>query len=361
MVLRSFFLGVAIATQVSVCAAQQNNLPNVIRKLSPAVVTIRGTTTSGETVGTGFLISSDGKIATNVHVIAALTRGVVILPNGEKFEDFRVLVFDPVRDLAVIKIPGFGLPVVELGNSNDIQVGEQTIAMGSAGGLQGTVTTGIVSAIRTLEAGYNVIQTDASINPGNSGGPLTNAKGQVIGVIVSKLRGSENLNFAVPINQLRGLLADTGSAVSLQEFRQKLATTAKYETVASTANMPRRWRSIKTPLKMTLRVDGEYLYLEGDIPEEGRRLGAMNLAELRKSGEGYTGKQRVSVPCVRQNQGRTEVTKVCRYEYDVEIKALSPGRIDIRTHAPVLGGQHECNSCTYSQGFEWRESALIPE
>lgn len=356
----AIFLLVLLTTLMPPSGAQQNNLPNVIRKLSPAVVTIRGTTAEGDTVGTGFIVSPDGKIATNVHVIASLQSGVVILPNGERFANFTVLGFDPVRDLALIKIPGFGLPTVELGNSNDIQVGESTIAMGSARGLQGTVTTGIVSAIRTLDAGYNVIQTDASINPGNSGGPLTNTKGQVIGVIVSKLRGSENLNFAVPINQMRGLLADANSPISLQEFRQKLASSAKYETVASTANFPKRWRSVKTPMRATMRVAGDYVYLEADIPDQPRRDGAMNLAELRKEGGGYKGKQRVSHPCVRQNQGVREV-KICRYEFDLEFKSLDANRIDARTYAPVIGQTFDCNTCSWPQGFEWRETALIPE
>jgi hypothetical protein len=285
----------------------------------------------------------------------------VILPNGEKFENFSVIHSDPVRDLAIIKIPGFGLPVVELGNSNDIKVGDQAIALGSARGLQGTVTTGIVSAIRTTDAGYNVIQTDASINPGNSGGPLANAKGQVIGVVVSKLRGSENLNFAVPINQLRGLLAGPGTPVSLQDFRQKLENTGQYETVASAASFPKRWRSVRTPMKATLRVDGEYMYLEADIPEDQRRNGAMNLAELRRQGARYLGKQRVSIPCTTQEQGRLEVVKVCRVEHELEFTSATPGRIDLRTYAPVLGQQIDCITCTYLQGFEWRDSALIPE
>ena len=117
----------------------------ITTKISPGVVVIKGTSNSGEVLGTGFLISGDGKIATNLHVVETLKNGGVQLTSGEKFDSFSILVFDARKDLAVIKIPGFDLPTLTLGNSNGVQVGEPVLAMGSPSGLQGTVTTGVIS------------------------------------------------------------------------------------------------------------------------------------------------------------------------------------------------------------------------
>jgi len=111
-------------------------------------VLIKGTANSGEVVGTGFIISSDGKIATNLHVVESLKNGGVQLASGEKFDSFSVLAFDARKDFAIIKIPGFDLPTVALRNSNNVQVGEPVLAVGSPLGLQGTVTTGVVSSMR---------------------------------------------------------------------------------------------------------------------------------------------------------------------------------------------------------------------
>ncbi len=127
--------------------SQQFDSAQITKKISPGVVLIKGTASSGEILGTGFIISSDGKIATNLHVVESLKNGGVQLASGEKFDSFSVLAFDARKDIAIIKIPGFDLPTVALGNSNNVQVGEPVLAVGSPLGLQGTVTTGVVSSI----------------------------------------------------------------------------------------------------------------------------------------------------------------------------------------------------------------------
>lgn len=128
--------------------SQSFDSAQITRKVSPGVVLIKGTTSSGEVLGTGFIISSDGKIATNLHVVEGLKNGGVQLASGEKFDSFTVLAFDSRKDIALIKIPGFDLPAMTLGNSNNVEVGEQVLAVGSPLGLQGTITTGVVSAMR---------------------------------------------------------------------------------------------------------------------------------------------------------------------------------------------------------------------
>lgn len=210
------FLAASIAFgQTSLSTAQ------IAKRVSPSVVVIAGDTDSGSMVGSGFILSRDGKIVTNLHVIKDLKTVRVQLSNGEVFDSVSVVGTDERRDLAVVKIPGFNLPPLALGNSNDVTVGERVVVVGNPHGLEGTVTAGILSSVRDSD-GFKVFQTDAAVNPGNSGGPLLNDKGQVIGVVSFKLRSSENLNFAVAVNYVRGLLDDLHQPMSLEQMRSAL-------------------------------------------------------------------------------------------------------------------------------------------
>ncbi|MGE5175332.1 MAG: S1C family serine protease [Hyphomicrobiales bacterium] len=167
------------------------------------------------TMGSGFIISKNGYVLTNEHVVHNAEKITVILPDGRRFLG-RVLGSHPQYDLAIVKIDGKDLPVAPLGTSSDLMVGEWAIAIGNPFGFllndtQPTVTAGVISAthrdIKAQTAGggiyKNMIQTDAAINPGNSGGPLVNARGDVIGVntfIFTKSGGSEGIGFAIPID-----------------------------------------------------------------------------------------------------------------------------------------------------------------
>lgn len=168
--------------------------------------------------GTGFVISSaEGLILTNKHVVADTEAEYTVINNdGQKFEA-KVLARDPFNDIAVLKIEKTGLPEVELGDSDKLQIGQTVIAIGNAlGEYRNTVTKGILSGIgRTVVAGdntgrsevlENVIQTDAAINPGNSGGPLINLSGQVIGINVAMNRAGQLIGFAIPINQAKQVI-----------------------------------------------------------------------------------------------------------------------------------------------------------
>jgi serine protease Do len=166
-------------------------------------------------MGSGVVISSNGYVLTNEHVVRSAEKITVILSDGRRFEG-KVLGSHPQYDLAVVKIDGKNLPVARLGTSNDLMVGEWAIAIGNPFGFllndtQPTVTAGVISAthrdIKSQVASTgiykNMIQTDAAINPGNSGGPLVNAKGEVIGIntfIFTKSGGSEGIGFAIPID-----------------------------------------------------------------------------------------------------------------------------------------------------------------
>ncbi|HZS34308.1 MAG TPA: DegQ family serine endoprotease [Methylomirabilota bacterium] len=172
-------------------------------------------------LGSGFIINADGHVLTNNHVVDEASEIRVRLSDGREL-GARVIGRDPKTDLALLKIDAGSLPVVPLGDSAELQVGEPVMAIGNPFGLEQTVTTGIVSATgRVIGNGpYDeYIQTDASINPGNSGGPLINARGQAIGIntaIFSRSGGSIGIGFAIPVNLAKPVvtqLAETGHVV----------------------------------------------------------------------------------------------------------------------------------------------------
>jgi serine protease Do len=156
-------------------------------------------------LATGFIVSTDGTILTNAHVVSAAADVTVKLADRREFKA-KVIGADELTDIAVLKIDAKGLPAVKLGDPKSIRVGEWVLAIGSPFGLENTVTAGIVSATsRSLPDGIYVpfIQTDAAVNPGNSGGPLLNMNGEVIGInsqIYTLTGGYQGLSFAIPID-----------------------------------------------------------------------------------------------------------------------------------------------------------------
>lgn len=216
--------------------SEENVVIDVAEKVSPSVVTVsikrpaqpnfgsslfddpfgffrqRGSTQSLEQdIGSGFIISEDGLIVTNKHVVSDSSSNYRVVTKDDKTYDVQKIYRDPANDLAIIKIEAKGLKPVEMGDSSKLKVGQFAIAIGTAlGEFRHTVTTGVVSGLgRGITAGSpfegserldNVIQTDAAINPGNSGGPLLNSGGQVIGVNTAVSAEGQNIGFALPIN-----------------------------------------------------------------------------------------------------------------------------------------------------------------
>jgi hypothetical protein len=165
--------------------------------------------------GSGFLLSSDGRIVTNYHVIKSGSSATVKLPDGASFVVDGVLAFDKDRDIAVIKTHGENFRTLTLGNSDRIQVGEEVVAIGNPLSLESTVSNGILSGIRTVEKeGGKLLQITAPISPGSSGGPLFNMAGEVVGITTLHVEGGENLNFAIPVNEVKPLLLAKFSKVS---------------------------------------------------------------------------------------------------------------------------------------------------
>jgi len=229
--------------------SQEEVITNVIEKSIPSVVTVGIITTTTEggyiqidpfdlmnpfkqvpgtqkkvelNIGSGFIVSTDGLIITNKHVVADTTASYKVLTNDKKTYQVEKIYRDPLNDLAILKISppvgGQGFKSLPLGDSAKLKLGQTVIAIGTPlGEFTNTVTSGIVSGLgRGITAGSpfegyvekldNVIQTDAAISPGNSGGPLLNSSGQVIGINAAIAQAGQNIGFAIPVNVVKNLL-----------------------------------------------------------------------------------------------------------------------------------------------------------
>ncbi len=174
----------------------------------------KGTEKQEISSGTGFIVSADGLILTNKHVVADTEADFTVLMNDGRKKSAKVLARDPLQDLAVLKIEGNDLPSVRFGDSSQVKIGQTVIAIGNAlGEFRNTVSVGVVSGLQRsvvasgggagAELLQELIQSDAAINPGNSGGPLLNIRGEVIGINTAIARGAENIAFAIPINKAK--------------------------------------------------------------------------------------------------------------------------------------------------------------
>jgi S1-C subfamily serine protease len=216
--------GLARQAQGPAAASTRYTVPELARAMSPAVVFIGNVNRKGEveSIGSGFIVDPNGTIVTNYHVIEGASALQVKTLDGEIYDRVDVVDHDQRRDLAVIKIRAFKpLPTVTLSDES-VEPGEDAVAIGNPKGLEHTISAGIVSAFRQAE-GYRLIQISVPISPGSSGGPLFNLRGKVIGITSSGVvaEGAQNLNFAVPIDYVRPLLAAGATPIPIAEFSEK--------------------------------------------------------------------------------------------------------------------------------------------
>ena len=253
---RLYFLIVLITGSVAAQSAPpRKNIPAIAKAANGAVVSIVMSDKDGNPIaqGSGFLVSKDGVILTNYHVIAEGSSAVVKLPDGAFYVVDGVLAFDKARDVAIIKAHGENFRTLTLGNSDRVQVGQEVVAIGNPLSLESTVSNGIVSSIRTIEdEGEKYLQVTAPISPGSSGGPLFNMAGEVIGITTMYIKGGENLNFAIPINDAKHLLL--ANSAKLRDFPNE-SEPAQAQTHDGDTSPP---ATSSTPVAQTNPSDRDY-------------------------------------------------------------------------------------------------------
>ena len=324
-------------------ATERNFVTDVVEKVGPAVVRIDSARTVTAQVpdafndplfrqffgrqlptppgsqvqrgtGSGFILSANGQILTNAHVIAGADTVNVTVKDGRSFKG-KVMGVDPVTDVAVVKIEASNLPTVAIGNSEQLKPGEWAIAIGNPLGLDNTVTTGIISATGRTSSQVGVqdkrvsfIQTDAAINPGNSGGPLLNASGEVIGMNTAIIQGAQGIGFAIPINTAKNIatqLATKGKVEHAYLGIQMVSLTPELkENINSNpnsgisveedkgvliarvvANSPAAKAGIRAG-DVIQRINGKPVLDAGDVQEtvENTQVGSNLQIELRRQG-----------------------------------------------------------------------------
>jgi hypothetical protein len=189
--------------------AQDAWIEQVANKSLPSVVTVLAFDQNGKGLGlgSGFIITSNGLIVTNYHVIQGASKVEVLNSEIGKFSVRGIVNASRKLDFAILKIAAVNLPTIAMGNSNQIRLGEGVIAIGNPKGLTGTISAGLISQIRDEES-YKMIQTSSPIYPGNSGGPLINRRGEVVGIVSARLGENATLGFALPINYVRASLQE---------------------------------------------------------------------------------------------------------------------------------------------------------
>jgi len=295
------------AATSSSTAAVPTDVSDIYRDVSPGVVYIASTTSQGQASGSGWVYSSDGTIVTNDHVVEGAKKvSVRFTENGDPI-DAQVVGTDPSTDIAVLKIDPSkvegGVKPLQLADSKQIEPGQPAIAIGSPFGLQGTVTSGIVSALgREIQApnGFTisgVIQTDAAINPGNSGGPLLDEHGRVIGINsqIATNGGDSNsgVGFAVPIDTVKRVVPQLKANGKIERAWRGVSTSdpgaRDGAVVRDVSGGPAQDAGIQ-PGDLITEFDGRKITSASDLGEDvlTRKPGDTVKVEVQRNGDTHT-------------------------------------------------------------------------
>jgi len=349
--------GALVAVVTCLAAAQKApDVADVVKRSSDAVVLIVISNSSGQEtkLGSGFIVSADGEIVTNYHVIKDAHSAVVKLSNGAFFPVTGVLASDADKDLAVVKVQGKNLPFLSLGDLDKVQVGEHVVAIGSPlfEELQGTVSDGIVSAIRDV-SGKKWIQTTAPVSHGNSGGPLLDMNNEVVGVITLGLNPElgQNLNFAVPCDKVASIL------ISARQQSKPLDSVGS--NLEGSFTEGKLWTSLTSGHDYNLRQDGDYLYVdEVNLPQAAKDAGAFQRAELKKAPDGtWKGKFHMRLSCT-YGPASYPLTHSCSLDSDMEIQSMSDRRIE---GIASTSQKYDCRRCEPEGKVEQKPFTWIPK
>ncbi len=254
------------------------SLQQAIAAVRRATVTISATGPDSGRQGSAFLVTPDGVVATAAHVVHGATAAKVRLPSGETFDVQGVIVMDEARDYALLRIAGFGLPTVSLGNSDSVTVGTHLLALGAPLGFEATVSDGLLSATR-LKGGTRLFQISIPISPGSSGGPVATDDGAVIGIVVAtwKEEGAQNLNFALPINYLRGQIPLASGKTPTPFAQMSYQATAAVSEAASAG----AGTVAAAPARVNDSLNIDWKILDGvQLRSERKREGGQRLTSL---------------------------------------------------------------------------------
>jgi len=327
----------------------QHTVSDLVKSSVDSVVLIVTSDENGRplTEGSGFIVSADGKIATNNHVIKNAHSAIVKLNNGAFFAVEGVVAEDSDHDIAILKVAGKNLPTLTLADSDLVSVGDHVVAIGSPLGLQNSVSDGIISAIREDAKGRQWIQTTAAASHGNSGGPLLTMQGEAVGLLTLKLSEGENLNFAVPSKVLGPMLSSTEILPLGAKQRPAGSEAAPIPTDAI-------WTSLTTGRDYRMRIDGDYIYTEWvNLPASLQGTVAFSRSELKRDGDKWKGVTRTQTPCY---QAQT-IVKWCTFEFDLEIDKISVTRIE---GGGTAAKSVDCRKCEQRDKY-WRPFTWIPK
>jgi len=214
-------------TEPSLYTPYQKKPEDIFANVSPAIVYIATKTPQGEEyLGSGFIVGSNGVIATNYHVIYSAKQINVRLKNGDIYPVTGVIYHDVIRDVCILKIDANNLPIVTLGDAHDLKIGETVYCIGNPLGLEYSFSDGMLSGMRD-QKGAKWLQFTAPISPGNSGGPLLNSRGEAVGVVTFLMLGGQNLNFALGINEIRPYIRNSIS-MSIDKFANLSSEATNY-------------------------------------------------------------------------------------------------------------------------------------
>lgn len=307
-----------------------------------AVVQVETMSSDGAKIGqgSGFLVSADGKIVTNHHVIAGAAKAQVRLANGAVFPVDYIVADDDRQDITILKVSGQRLPFLKV-HEGQPDIGERIVVIGSPLGLQNSISEGIISGFRVHDD-VNWIQTTAAASPGNSGGPLIDENMEVAGVITWKLVRGESLNFAVPSDAVRRLLSLEGK-ILLGEASRNVPTTSEGKT-------SQVWTSLSSGRDYKVRSDGEYMYTEWIVPTAYANTPMFMRGELKKNGSGWIGKTHLYEPFKQKYGGY----KWCHLEIPIQFTSVTDRRIEGRALRVIKMDAGKCElQKSVEEPFTW--------